>query len=349
MVHTDKNLRIAIHHRPGSFSDRWIEYCKKNSIAYSLVDCYDNDIIEQVKSFDAMLWHWHHGNIKDVLFARQLLISVENMGIKVFPNINTCWHFDDKVGQKYLLEAIGAPIVPTYVFYDQQKAIDWTKNTTFPKVFKLRGGAASENVRIVRNPIHAKKLINQAFGKGFAVKNRLNFLRERLWHFKRDKSLKSLLNISKGIARLFIPTVAERFSQRQRNYIYFQNFIPGNDHDIRIITIGKRAFAIKRIVRKGDFRASGSGHIIYDPDQIPQECIRIAFEVSQKLQAQSLAYDFVFQNSTPLLTEVSYAFKCEGYLPCPGYWDDNLVWHDGKFTPEWFMIEDFLRDINESK
>ncbi|GAH97786.1 unnamed protein product, partial [marine sediment metagenome] len=29
MVHTDKNLRIAIHHRPGSFSDRWIEYCKE--------------------------------------------------------------------------------------------------------------------------------------------------------------------------------------------------------------------------------------------------------------------------------------------------------------------------------
>jgi glutathione synthase/RimK-type ligase-like ATP-grasp enzyme len=51
----------------------------------------------------------------------------------------------------------------------------------------------------------------------------------------------------------------------EKNYVYFQDFIPQNDFDIRIIVIGKRAFAIKRMVRKGDFRASGSGNIKYDP------------------------------------------------------------------------------------
>ena len=96
---------IAIHNRPGSFSDRWIEYCKKNNIDYKLVNAYDDNVIEQVRGCDAFMWHHHHTNSRDVLFAKQLLYSLQMSGIKVFPDFNTGWHFDDKVGQKYMLEA----------------------------------------------------------------------------------------------------------------------------------------------------------------------------------------------------------------------------------------------------
>jgi hypothetical protein len=61
------------------------------------------------------------------------------MGIKVFPNIHTCWHFNDKVGQKYMLESIEAPLVPSYAFYDQKEAMDWVEKTNFPGLtFKMR-------------------------------------------------------------------------------------------------------------------------------------------------------------------------------------------------------------------
>ena len=36
------------------------------------------------------------------------------------------------------------------------------------------------------------------------------------------------------------------------------------------------------MVRDGDFRASGSGKIIYNKDEIPLECINIAFKTSKK-------------------------------------------------------------------
>lgn len=39
-------MKIAIHHRPDSFSERWIEYCKKENIDYKIVNAYDNDIEE---------------------------------------------------------------------------------------------------------------------------------------------------------------------------------------------------------------------------------------------------------------------------------------------------------------
>ena len=31
-------MKIAIHHRQGSFSDRWIEYCKENGINFKIVN-----------------------------------------------------------------------------------------------------------------------------------------------------------------------------------------------------------------------------------------------------------------------------------------------------------------------
>ena len=34
--------------------------------------------------------------------------ALEHKGIKVFPDSKTCWHFDDKVGQKYLFEELKA-------------------------------------------------------------------------------------------------------------------------------------------------------------------------------------------------------------------------------------------------
>jgi hypothetical protein len=104
-------LKIAIHHTPGSFSDRWLNNCLEKKIVYKLVNCYDFNIVDQLSDCDGLMWHWDQNDYKAALFARQLTLSLEKKGMKVFPNVNTCWHFDDKLGQKYLLESIDAPLV----------------------------------------------------------------------------------------------------------------------------------------------------------------------------------------------------------------------------------------------
>src|SRR5690554_2178479 len=120
-------MKIAIHHRPGSFSDRWIAYCEKQSIPYKVVNAFDSDIVQQLNNCDALMWHHHHGDYRDIQLAKPLLLSLEQAGIKVFPNFNTNWHFDNKVAQKYLLETIGVPLVKSYVFYDKKSALDWVE------------------------------------------------------------------------------------------------------------------------------------------------------------------------------------------------------------------------------
>ena len=141
-------MRIAIHHRKGSFSEHWIAYCKEKDIDYMIVNAYDTDIIRQVSDCDAFMWHFHQGDYRDMQFAKAIILSLEAKGIRCFPNSRTCWHFDNKVWEKYLLEAVDAPLVPSYVFYTKEEALAWASKTTFPKVFKLKGGASASNVKL---------------------------------------------------------------------------------------------------------------------------------------------------------------------------------------------------------
>jgi glutathione synthase/RimK-type ligase-like ATP-grasp enzyme len=335
-------MKIAIHKSPiGFFSKRWIKYCKENDIPYKVVNAYDSNIIEKTIECTAFMWHFSNYDNKDSLFAKQLLYSLQSKGLNVFPNFSTCWHFDDKVGQKYLLEAVNAPLVPSYIFYSKKEAKAWIKKTTFPKVFKLRGGSGSSNVKLVKTQNKAKRLVNKAFGSGFPQFDRWNHLKYRYKNFQAGKE--NFLAVLKGIARLFIGTAYSKQHSKERGYIYFQDFIPNNKFDIRIVVINEKAFAIKRLVRKDDFRASGSGFLIYNREEIDERCVSIALNINSKIESQCTAYDFIFdKNNDPLIVEISYGFVPEAYDKCEGYWDIKLKWYKGKFNPYGWMVDNLI-------
>ena len=332
---------IAIHHSKGSFSDRWIAYCKANEIAYKIVDCYQSDIMHQLNDCDALMWHINHQNSKDVLFAKQLLYSVQAAGKRVFPDYNTAWHFDDKVGQKYLLEAIGAPLVPTWIMYNKKDALVWAEKNSFPKVFKLRGGAGSANVRLAKTKSEAVQLIEKAFGRGFSQYDSLGNLKERIRKYQLGKT--DIFDVIKGFVRIIYPTKYTMVAGRERGYVYFQEFIPENNYDIRVIVIGDKAFAIKRMVRDDDFRASGSGNIRYEKVNFEDTTIKLSFFLSCKLKSQCVAFDYVYQDKQPYLVEISFGFVKEVYDSCVGYWDNEMNWYEGLFDPYGWMVDDLLQ------
>ncbi|WP_417873713.1 ATP-grasp domain-containing protein [Xanthomarina gelatinilytica] len=336
-------MKLAIHHRPGSFSDRWIAHCKQENIDYKIVNCFDNDIIDQIEDCDALMWHHHHGKYKDVLAAKKVLFALEHTGIKVFPDFKTAWHFDDKVAQKYLLEAIDAPLVPSYVFYDKAEAIKWANQTTYPKVFKLKGGAGSANVKLVRTKSECIKLINKAFGTGFKQFDGKAYFLDTIKKYK--SGTKSFQQVAKSFGRMLTSTEYAKNSPPERGYVYFQDFIPDNDSDIRIIIVGSKAFGLKRMVRKNDFRASGSGTIKYSVEEIDDKCVEIAFQVNKKIKSQSIAFDFVFdQTNKPLIVEISYAYSTSAYDKCEGYWTEDFQFHKGSFTPQVWMAENIIKN-----
>ena len=270
-MNKEKLMKIAIHKSTWGFSSDWIEYCVRHNIEYKIVNCYSSDIIKQIDDCDVLLWHHHHMLAKDTLFAKQLLFSVNQAGKVVFPDFYTNWHFDDKVGQKYLLEAIKAPFAPTWVFYDKNEALEWLQRATFPMVFKLRGGSGSSNVRLVKTHSHAKKLVKKAFGRGFSPYNKVGDIKEQIRKFTWEKD--RVVCFLKSLRRLVFSTLFARTIGYHKGYILFQKYYEKNKFDIRVIVIGERAFAIKRLVRKNDFRASGSGSIMYDKNEIDADTV----------------------------------------------------------------------------
>lgn len=293
------------------------------------------------------MWHFHQGNHTDNIIAKQILFALEHTGFKVFPNFKTAWHFDDKVAQKYLFESIGAPLVPSYVFYDKKEALNWANQTSFPKVFKLRGGAGSQNVKLIYTNKQAHNTIIKAFGKGFSKYDKWGSLKERWFKFQMKKMPFS--EVLKGIVRLIYEPVYSRWGANEVGYVYFQDFIPNLNCDYRIIVIDNKILAIKKFIRKNDFRASGSGNLAFEPNLFPIEMLELAKKSANKLSLQSAAFDFIIDNVIIKLVEVSYGFPSENFAnDCLGYWDEDLIWQEGKFNPYGWMIESELKSLKSN-
>ena len=100
-------MKLGIH--DGTALNRMsIEYCKMNGIPFVVLNAYATDIIAVAKKerITHFFWHFHHILPEDILMARNVLFSMKKMGIKVYPDFDTSWYFDDKVAEKYILEAI---------------------------------------------------------------------------------------------------------------------------------------------------------------------------------------------------------------------------------------------------
>jgi len=301
--------------------------------------------MDQLRTCDAFLWHLNQDEPADLHFARSVLYAAETMGLRVFPNRQTCWHFDDKIAQKYLLEAVGAPLAPSWAFYSRTAAMAFLESAKFPLVFKLRRGAGSVNVRLVRSRDEGATLTRRMFGGGlrqFPAVERVRRAVARASAPSFDKAhlyqraVRTLRRLLRQIAR----------PGRERGYVLFQEFIPENDCDIRAAVIGDRCFVFRRGVRPNDFRASGSGRLIYlTASEMPLDVVETAFSISKRLGFQSMGYDFVRDPLTkrPVLLEMSYVFVAQAVAACPGYLTGVGEWREGPAWPQDLTLEDLLR------
>jgi len=291
------------------------------------VDVYRADILEQLRGSTGFMWrHGHLPAMRQV--ARRLLpVAEEQLGLAVYPDQKTCWHYDDKIAQTYLLQAAGIPMPRTWVWFDRAEAVTWARQAEYPLVIKLWAGAASSNVRLVPDKAEAQHWIERLFDVGVMSlddpePNRFSLIRHAL----------------SGIA----PAPWEI----HRGYVLFQEFLPWNEFDTRVTVIGNRAFGYRRFNRPGDFRASGSGNFDVDPAAIDLETVRMAFDVAHRLGVQSVAIDGLRDGTRRMVAEVSYTYVSWMVQSCHGHWDAEMNWHEGRMWPEEAQISDFLSRLS---
>ena len=339
-IHQNKN----IYDHPATWDTEWIKYCDNNSIKYEVIDCFRSDIIDKLKEFDCLVWHYQNYVLQEMMFARSILSIAQNIGLKVFPDFNTSWHYDDKISETLLLKSCNSPVPDFWFFSEKEKALEWLeKDASFPFIAKLKCGAGSHNVKMIKSKGQAIKYINRMFGKGY--KSSPNVLFKASSNFKSAKGIDSKLKRIKKIPKFLITLARSRRFGREKDYVYFQDFIPNEGFDLKIVIIKDKAFFFGRPIRRGDFRASGGGAAFYDKELVPKNVVMSAFETSDKLNFQCMGYDYVVNkdNNQGKIIEMSYGFSYEYLENGFGYWDRNFVWHEEKIHVASEIIGNLLK------
>lgn len=345
-------LKIAIQpdqvtHRNGerqSYSDRWIELARERGIEMIPVDVYANDIIERIAACDAFMWRYDPSALPR-LYAGRLLYAIEDgLGMPVYPSLKSRWHFEDKVGQYYFLRAAGIPTPATDVSWTRAQAEVFCKNAGYPFVLKLATGYQSSNVRLVRNREDALFYVDQLFTRGATSLG-----------YRPASRVRQLLRRCRAateVMRGHSPYGPTPEADLQYGYFFAQEFLPNNDFDTRVTITGNRAFVFRRFNRDGDFRASGSGHFDWDPNQVGEDAVRLGYHVAHQLGSQTLTVDILRRGSEPVIIELGLAYASWCVRDCPGHWvitgepdSGTLEWVEGSMRPEDAIFADFVATL----
>lgn len=326
------------------YSEKYREVLTKNRIPFITIDPNSDALLDELKGCSHLLFRHSMGDTDFSIYDAIFIIAHDVYNIKCYPNFETYWPHENKIKEYYLLKSHNFPIIDSRVFWNYENASAFLSSTQFPIVAKLPKGASSSNVVIVNSIVDGNKIINQIFNKGvdakgLRIRSSLSSLSKMgIIKYTRAWLRSQLINLGLLKDKTEYPEW-----QIQKDSIIFQKFLDNNSFDTRVTVIGNRAFAFRRFVRKNDFRASGSGNFNMDKEFIDIRCIEIAFEISKKLNFNTMAYDFLYdENKNPWINEISYGFIDWVVQKCPGYWDEKLGWHPGNFSPQQCQLEDFL-------
>jgi len=340
----------VVHHNgeKQSFSDRWFQLAKEWGIDAVAVDVFSKDVIPQIAACDAFMWRCDPSALPR-LYAKRLLYAIEKgLGLPVFPNLKSSWHFEDKIGQYYFLSAAGIPTPATRIFWQREQAKRFCETAEYPFVLKLSAGYQASNVRLMRNREEALFYVDQLFTHGVTG---LGYKPT-----SRPRQLLRRLRAAAALVKGNHPYAPTEQAELQHGYFFAQEFLPDNDFDVRITIIGNRAFVFRRLNRPDDFRASGSGRIDWNPHEIGEELVRFAFNVARKLNAQTVAVDIIRRGTEPVIVELTLSYASWAVRDCSGHWTlhgnpetGDLKWLDGSMRPEDAIFTDFMTPLLEER
>jgi hypothetical protein len=149
----------------------------------------------------------------------------------------------------------------------------------FPAVLKFPEGAHSCNVHKVESADQVRSVMHR---RG------LNLLRAAKRRIKTTFFLRRYSPAFKGE------------SDYTRRFV-LQPMVVGSDYDWKVLVFGRKYYALRRGVRKNDFRASGSGKFEFVP--APAALLDYAKHIASKIDTPFISLDIIEQNGECALLE----------------------------------------------
>lgn len=296
---------------------RWTKYrrfLKTNGFDFGFCDIHASDWIEKARPFDTVVGLVSNeiSRLEEIRVKYNFLET--RMGKTCYPRPGHALLYENKCLEAYLSELYGLPFAKTYISHRKEDALVSIENVRYPLVSKVNHSSGSMGVELVRSPSQARRLIDKAFSQ-----------------------------TGRGT---YAPWL------RQKNYVYFQEYVPNDGYDIRVILVGNRAWGYYRKVLKGDFRASGMHQEEYR--RLPEEAIRIAWRAQRHIRSPLLVVDMV-RSPDGRLTIIEYSIVClidtaEQLLVdgIPGSYviddDGGIQFEEGHYWIHELVLKKFLED-----
>lgn len=235
---------------------RWTKYCRflqNNGFEHDIYDIHAHDWLQRAGGFDVIIGIWSC-ELHHLQELREKYWFLENyLGKSTYPSAAHALLYEDKKLEAYIADSCGIPFAKTHISHDCQDALRMVAGLSYPALSKIVPGSGSIGVELVSNAAHARRIVHQAFSWG-GRKTHVNYA-------------------------------------RQKGYVYFQDFIPNDGYDIRVIVVGDLVFGYYRKVPAGDFRASGMN--LVEKRDLPRRAMAIALELNRAVRSPMLVVDMV--------------------------------------------------------
>jgi glutathione synthase/RimK-type ligase-like ATP-grasp enzyme len=220
-------------------------------------------------------------------FMEDILWGIKLQGGILIPRLEIFRAHHNKVFMETLRSIKGVNnTIQSKLFGSLIELQDKADTFTYPVIIKSSSGAGSRWVRKAEDKKAliklAKKFLNTH--QYLAILKEYGLLIKRLYQTKRKFKTESLY----------------------RKKIIVQNFVPGLDNDWKILIYWDKYYVMKRLNRKNDFRASGSGIFYSHKDKefnMPLGLLDYARSVFEALDVPNVSFDIACDNNSFYLIE----------------------------------------------
>lgn len=201
----------------------------------------------------------------------------QKINVKLIPSITECMMYDEKIAYHEKCPSWGPK---TFILRSKDNAINVLDSMEFPMISKSSDGAASSNVRLIKDKDSAMNEIKSVFSQS-------------------------------GI---------KKYDSRQTGYLLWQEFCPNNPNDWRVIVIAKKyGYILKRYNRSNVPFASGSGNLepVVCLDEVTSSLLELTRKFAVENDFIFVGVDIVFdKNRKPVILEMTTGWDINGYKNC---------------------------------
>ena len=305
---------------PTAYWPKYERFLINNDIKYDFFDIHRSDFLNKSKDFNIILWRTQSNPAEQEEASSKIWILENYLKKLCIPAYDELWFYENKINQYYLCKVNNLPIVNTYVSNSREETLEYIRRCKYPIVSKITTGAGAQGVELIKNHKAAKRVSIKVFDCGLKT----------YWRYL-----------------------------KQKDYVYYQEYMPNTGYDLRIIVVGDSYFGYRRLVPKDDFRALGEENEDHT-SPISEDALMLAKKIKESFpKTRILAVDMLNSKDddnyyfieASIFYQVDYPSEMvvNGKLGRYVFQGGKFIFQPGKYWTQELTLQEVMKEWIESR